>query len=218
MIIGYCRTSTKQQEISLDLQETKIKQYALLSDIENIKFITDQASGKSFKRKGIETILNLIKEKKVSTIIIYKLDRLTRNISDLNNFIELCNKKNIALVSIKDSLDTKTASGRLVINLLATVSQWERETISERTSEALQQKKINKTRYTNNAPFGFSFKNNKMIENKVEKEALKIMKELKKAGLSYRKIAEELQIRGIKNRKNTAYNFTFIGKILRKAI
>lgn len=219
MKIGYCRVSTESQDISLDLQETKIKQYAELSDLENIVIMQDRASGKNLNRPAMTEIINLVKTKKVSTIIIYKLDRLTRNISDLNNFIELCNKQNVALISIKDSLDTKTASGRLVMNLLATVSQWERETIAERTSEALQQKKSNGTRYTNKAPFGFSFDSeNNMVEDATEQDVLKQMKNLRTAGLSYREIEAELKKQNIRNRNNGFYNNTFICKILKKAV
>jgi len=220
MKIGYCRVSTESQDISLDLQETKIKQYAELSDLENILIMQDKASGKSLNRPAMTEIINLVKSKKVSTIIIYKLDRLTRNISDLNNFIDLCNKYNVALISIKDSLDTKTASGRLVMNLLATVSQWERETIAERTAEALQQKKSNKTRYTNKAPFGFSFDSeNNMVEEPTEQEVLKQMQDLRAKGLSYREIENELKKQNTRNRNNGFYNFAFIGKVLtRKAV
>jgi site-specific DNA recombinase len=65
----------------------------------------------------------------VQAVVVYKLDRLTRSVADLDKLMKLFERKGVALVSLQESLDATTATGRLMMNLLASVSQWEREVI-----------------------------------------------------------------------------------------
>jgi DNA invertase Pin-like site-specific DNA recombinase len=95
-------------------------------------------SAKSVKRPGLAGVLELVERRQVGAVIVYKLDRLTRSVKDLNSLVELFDKKGVALVSLQESLDATTATGRLMMNLLASVSQWEREVIGERTRDAMQ--------------------------------------------------------------------------------
>jgi DNA invertase Pin-like site-specific DNA recombinase len=74
-------------------------------------------------------------------VIIAKLDRLTRSVRDLADLLKLLLKHGVSLVSVAESLDTGSASGRLVLNIMRAVSQWEREAIGERTRDALAHKK-----------------------------------------------------------------------------
>jgi site-specific DNA recombinase len=74
-------------------------------------------------------------------VIIAKLDRLTRSVKDLCSLLELFEKRGVALISVAESLDTASAAGRLVITIMAAVSQWEREAIGERTRDALWHKR-----------------------------------------------------------------------------
>src|SRR5690348_1236649 len=70
--------------------------------------------------------------------LIAKLDRLTRSVRDLGELLERFQKRGVSLVSVSESLDTGSAAGRLVLNVMASISQWEREAIGERTREALR--------------------------------------------------------------------------------
>ena len=74
-------------------------------------------------------------------MIVTKLDRLTRSLKDLCSLLELFEKRGVALISVAESLDTASAAGRLVITILAAVSQWEREAIAERTRDARRHKR-----------------------------------------------------------------------------
>jgi site-specific DNA recombinase len=69
---------------------------------------------------------------------VTKLDRLTRSVADLDKLLKLFERKAVVLVSLQESLDATTATGRLMMNLLGSVSQWEREVIGERTRDAMQ--------------------------------------------------------------------------------
>ena len=74
---------------------------------------------------------------------MHKLDRLTRSVRDLAELLDLFAKKDVALISVSERLDTGTPVGRLMLNIMASVSQWEREAISERTSVGLAYKRRN---------------------------------------------------------------------------
>ena len=215
-VVGYCRTSTDKQDLSIEVQEKKIRAYCEFSEYSNITILKDHASAKSFDRPAMKQILEMIKAKKIDVLVIYKLDRLTRSIVDLNNFVPMCNDNDVSLYSIQDSLDTKSATGRLVMNMLATVSQWEREVISERTREALQQKKSNGKRYCSNAPFGKEFDaDGNMVDSEKEISDFGLMQQLRTSNFTYGEICERLEFDGIISRSGKPYSRSFIGKLLK---
>ena len=156
--IGYVRVSTDRQAeqgVSLEAQEAKIRAMATVQGTELLDVIVDGGeSAKSLTRPGVERLLALINAGKVDAVIIAKLDRLTRSVKDLGSLLELLEKRKVALISVAESLDTGSAAGRLVITIMAAVSQWEREAIGERTRDALRHKRAQGER-TGNVPYGF---------------------------------------------------------------
>src|ERR1035438_1236004 len=88
----------------------------------------------------MERLLALVEARKVDTVIVAKLDRLTRSVKDLALLLENFTRRGVGLVSVAESLDTNTAAGRLVLNIMVSVSQWEREAIGERTRDAIDRK------------------------------------------------------------------------------
>jgi site-specific DNA recombinase len=90
----------------------------------------------------------------VKSVIVAKLDRLTRSVKDLCELLERFERRGVALVSVAESLETGSAAGRLVLNIMAAVSQWEREAIGERTRDALCHKRSQGERVGNIA-FGY---------------------------------------------------------------
>jgi DNA invertase Pin-like site-specific DNA recombinase len=141
-VVGYTRVSTEDQArdgVSLSAQQAKLEAYALVKDWTLRRVIRDEGySAKHLKRPGLEALLALVTSRQVEAVLVYTLDRLTRSVADLDKLIKLFDRHEVALVSLQESLDATTATGRLMMNLLASVSQWEREVIGERTSDALQ--------------------------------------------------------------------------------
>ncbi len=99
-------------------------------------------------------LLVMVDAGKVKAVIVAKLDRLTRSVKDLCELLERFERKGVALVSVAESLDTGSAAGRLVLNIMAAVSQWEREAIGERTRDALRHKR-SQGEQVGNIAFGF---------------------------------------------------------------
>jgi len=145
-------------------------------------------------------------------MVIAKLDRLTRNVADLGTLVSTVFDK-AELYSVSEQINTKNAAGRLVLNVLVSVAQWERETICERTKDALQAKKARGEKTGGNVPFGFNVINGKLVKNEEEQAIISEIKSLKNKGLSLRKIAGILNEKGIVTKNGKAWTATQIQRI-----
>lgn len=219
--IGYIRVSTDHQVngTSLNAQKAKIQAMATIQGAELLEIVMDAGeSAKSLKRPGVEQLLQMVDRKEVDSVIVLKLDRLTRSVRDLADLLDLFDKRGVSLVSVEESLDTSTAAGRLVLNVMASVSQWEREIIGERTSTALQHKKSQGERI-GGIPFGYQLGPDgvHLEENLEEQEILSKMKKLRHAGLSYQVIADELNSVGFVTRGAGPWKKQNVHQILKNA-
>lgn len=157
--VGYVRVPTDRQAdfgVSLDAQEAKIRAMAVVGgadgDLDEV-IVDGGESAKDLNRPGVQRLLALVDGGKVDSVIVAKLDRLTRSVKDLCGLLELFEKRKVALISVAESLDTGSAAGRLVITIMGAVSQWEREAIGERTRDALRHKR-SQGRRVGNIAFG----------------------------------------------------------------
>ncbi|MBT9168175.1 MAG: DNA-invertase hin [Syntrophomonadaceae bacterium] len=194
-VVGYVRVSTEDQAregVSMDSQAAKIEAYCVVKDWTLFTVQRDEGlSGKSMDRPGLAVILDLVKTRKVQAVIVYKLDRLTRSVVDLNLLIGLFEKNGVALVSLQESLDASTATGRLMLNLLASVSQWEREVAGERTKVALAHLRRERRVYSRPV-YGYDEYDGRLIENLDEQAIIAQMREWQTQGISHNAIATRL--------------------------
>src|SRR6202166_5050347 len=158
LTIGYVRVSTDRQAeqgVSLEAQEAKIRAMGTVQGADLLEVIVDGGeSAKSLNRPGLQRLMALVNAGKVQAVIVAKLDRLTRSVKDLCGLLELLEKRKVALISVAESLDTGSATGRLVITIMGAVSQWEREAIGEQTRDALSHKRGTGER-VGNIEFGY---------------------------------------------------------------
>lgn len=225
-VIGYIRVSTEEQSkegVSVDSQIAKIKSYCLLYDLNLVDVVVDAGfSAKSLKRPGLTTVLAALKAKKADGVVVTKLDRLSRAVKDWNTLIDgyFGEKAGKQLCSVGDQIDTRTAGGRLVLNMLMSVAQWEREVIAERTSESLQFKK-SKGERVGAVPFGHDLADDgvNLVANAQEQAVITEIHRLKSEGHSLRQVAEELTRQGIATKEgNTSWGHQAVARILaRKA-
>lgn len=168
-VVGYSRVSTLEQSregVSLANQEHKIKAYAELKDMELLEIIVEEGkSGKTMNRPGLQKIISLINNKQIDGVICYKLDRLTRKTRDLLYLIEdVFSKNNIQFISLNENIDTASASGKFFLTVMGAMAQMERDLISERTIDALQEltRQGRRLGSPDRTPLGFKLKNRKM--------------------------------------------------------
>jgi site-specific DNA recombinase len=217
--IGYARVSTDDQArdgVSIDNQIERINAYCIAKDWDIINVYIDEGlSPKATNRAGMQRLITDVKSGKIDAAAVYKLDRLTRSVVDLNKLIELFDRHNVALVSLVKSLDATSATGRLMLNLLASVSQWEREVIGERTRDAMAYLKANNRIYTREI-FGYDVDNSQLVRNYKEQQIIERMYNLRSDGLSYQAIADTLNAAGIPAKRGGKwYNNTVRRTIVR---
>lgn len=223
-VVAYTRVSTSDQAesgVSLPAQLAKTAAYASLYDLEIVETIVDQAkSAKSLDRPGLQKALGMLKAGMADGLLIVKLDRLTRSVADWQVLIDeyFGEKAGKTLFSVTDSIDTRTAAGRLVLNVLLSVAQWERETTAERTREALQHK-IRCGERCGKVRFGYDLSEDGkvLIENSEEQQVIASIRDLRAAGRSLQQIANELSARNIPTKEgNTRWLHTAVNRILRR--
>jgi site-specific DNA recombinase len=211
--IGYVRVSTDEQAregVSLAAQDARIRAFALATgrDLAEV-VIEDGQSAKSLMRPGLQQILGAVRELTIDAVIVLKLDRLTRSVRDLGQLLDLFARHDTALVSVSESLDTASAAGRLMVNVLGSVAQWEREAISERTAFALAHKRRNGLVYSP-TPFGYDRKGDVLIPNPIQQKALAMAKR----GASLRQIADRLAKNGIRPPRGTRWHASGVRSVL----
>jgi site-specific DNA recombinase len=216
--IIYLRVSTAGQAedgVSLDAQEAKARAWCELNDYQVKAVFTDAGiSGKSTaNREGLQNAIDAVKRD--NALVVYSLSRLARSTKDTIEISEKLASKGVDLVSLSEKIDTTTAAGKMVFRMLAVLSEFERDQVSERTSNALQHKK-SKGERVGSVPYGFKLAMDKvkLIKDKAEQAMIALCKELKQQNLSLRKIAAKLLEQGFKNRVGSAFNAQTIKNIL----
>ncbi len=227
-VYGYVRVSTDGQGLSATAQEERIRAQAIVRGCELTEIITDvDESGKSLRRSGIQFLRDMVKARRVEAIIVCKLDRLTRSVSDLNQLMKETEKGDAALISLSESLDTKSATGRFIVTIIGAISEWERGTISERTKTILRHKQTKGER-TGNVPFGFTAGLNergtdgktiraaKLVPDPREQSIIARVRELRSEGVSLQKICNQLEEEGLKTRGGGVWKPPYVLNLLRK--
>lgn len=126
--IGYARVSTKDQ--SLDLQMDALKQYG----VERI--YAEKITGTKAERSQFHEMLKFLREG--DTVVVWKLDRIGRSMRNLINIVTEFQNRSVHFVSLKENIDTSSATGKLIFNIFASLAEFERDIISERTRAGLE--------------------------------------------------------------------------------
>lgn len=188
MKIGYARISTKDQ--SLSMQVDALKKSGCIQIYEEI------ASGAKTARPVLAEIIRNLREGDI--LVIWKLDRLGRSLAHLIHLTNKLIEKKVGLISLNDPIDTSTAQGRLIFGVFASLAEFERELIQERTQAGLKAARIRGRK--GGRPKGMS---QSAIEKAVVAEAL-----YKNGSIPVKKIAQQLGIS-----KTTLYSYLRYRKV-----
>ena len=146
----------------------------------------------------------MLKSGQAEALLVCKLDRLTRSVKDLGFLVDtyFANGK-YTLMSVSEQFDTRSSAGRLVLNVLASVAQWERETIGERTREVMQH--LRRTGQVYSRP---------CLTNKA---VIRRMQQLRDDGMAYRGIAQQLAAEGHQTARGGQWDESTVRKFLARA-
>jgi site-specific DNA recombinase len=175
----YIRVSTMNQidRDSLKTQEERLIAYCVANEIKQYKIYRDPGySAKDIHRPGLELLMKDIREGVIKNVYVVKLDRITRSIADLLRLTEFFNKYGVSFVSISDNIDTSTAMGRAMQNLLGVFAQLEREVTAERVATDMRHR-ANKGKWNGGViPYGYTTQS--LLKQKYEESGIDISKAL----------------------------------------
>lgn len=172
----YTRKSTEhglEQEFnSLQNQEESCKAYIASQSFNGwqyYKTYSDAAiSGGTMERPALKQMLDDMAHGLVNTVVVYKVDRLSRSILDFHNMMKYFEKYGANFVSITQSFDTSTSMGKLTLNMLLSFAQFEREVSSERVRDKIRASKAKGLWMSGNPPLGYDVIDKKLVPNAVE--------------------------------------------------
>ena len=220
-VIGYVRVSTDEQAshgVSLAAQAEKVRAYCSLYDLELVELIDDPgASAKTLERPGLARALAALDRGEAAGLVVAKLDRLTRSVVDMAALVRdyFGERAGYSLFSVADAIDTRTAAGRMVLNILVSVSQWEREAIGERTRDALRHKR-NVGEVYGPAPLGYDVVDGRLVEVEAELCAVAEVLRLAQAGASLRAICAAMDSGGYRTKRGGPWRPSTVQSILRR--
>ena len=161
-ILGYARESTREQAedgFNLDEQERRIREYLDVyyegRDYQFDMMREEGASGKSLCRPQMSELITRVENGNVDILIIHNLDRLTRNLADLQDLLDLFERMGVKLISIKENVETQTIQGKVFISIIVLIAQWEEDIIADRTRRGMQESARQGNYAKPKVPFGY---------------------------------------------------------------
>lgn len=196
LTVAYCRVSTEEQAaegFSIEGQADRLRQYAELHGLGPVFVITDPGrSGKDLNRPGLLQILQMVDEGHVSHVLVWRLDRLSRNLGDLIGLADRFGQANVSLHSFTEKLDLSSATGRMFYNILGSFAQFYREQLSENVRLGMRQA-ASKGFWTNRPPTGYDLEDGVLIPNSDADKVREVFR-LRAAGLSQAEIARRVGV------------------------
>lgn len=215
----YSRVSTDEQAregISLSEQQERMKAYCRAMDWGDnfLLFIDDGYSAKNLDRPKLTKLLKAVESGKISRVLVTKLDRLSRKLKDLLDLIELFQQNKVSFISIGESFDTNTSPGRLTLQVLGAVAEFERERIRERVVENMQHA-AKSGKWQTQSPYGYNLLDKELVINEEEAKIVKEVFDLYlQKGLGFYSIAKKLNERGIPSKQKKEWSIRSIKLML----
>lgn len=217
----YTRVSTEDQAkegFSLDAQIESLRNYCKARGWEIAgEYIDDGHSGRNTRRPAYQKMMS--EKEKWDTILVVKMDRIHRNSRNFMEMMDNLRKWGKEFSSMQESLDTSTAMGRFVVDIIQRIAQLESEQIGERVYTGMRQKASTVGGILGfNAPYGYNFQNGELIINNKEAEAVKKIFEKYLKGQTMQNIADTLNTKNIMTKKNKRWSVWSIRHILHSPI
>jgi DNA invertase Pin-like site-specific DNA recombinase len=154
-------------------------------------------SGGSLDRPALQQLLAEVRAGKVDIIVVYKVDRLTRSLSDFAKLVELFDTHGVSFVSVTQAFNTTTSMGRLTLNVLLSFAQFEREVTGERIRDKIASSKKKGLRVGGPVPLGYELKDKKLVPCPIEAEQVRLIFRLYSETGSLGALLTELDRRGL---------------------
>ena len=201
---------------SLDAQREACEAYIASQKHEGWTFLQEKYddggfSGATIDRPAFQRLLCDVAGGKVDVVVVYKVDRLTRSLSDFAKIVEIFDNHGISFVSVTQQFNTTTSMGRLTLNVLLSFAQFEREVTSERIRDKIAASKRKGLWVGGVVPLGYRTKARKITVNQKEAERVRIIFQLYRKLASIDRLMVELRERRIYTKVRTLKTGRVIG-------
>ena len=220
----YCRKSSEeglgQSFSSLDAQREACLSYVGAQRHEGWIALDDRyddggVSGGTLERPALKRLIRDIEGGGVDTVVCYKIDRLSRSLSDFVRLIEVFERHEVTFVSVTQSFNTTSSMGRLTLNVLLSFGQFEREVAGERIRDKFLQSRKRGMWMGGHPPLGYDVRDRKLVLNPAEAALVKhIFARFLQVG-SATKLVQELTIEGHRTKRGKPFDKTVLYKLLR---
>src|SRR6201998_802434 len=163
-------------------------------------------SGGSTDRPDLQRLLDDIRARKLDVIVVSKVDRLTRSLADFAKLVELFDAQGVSFVSVTQQFNTTSSMGRLTLNVLLSLAQFEREVTGERIRDKIAASKKKGMWMGGNVPLGYDANERTLVINPAEAETVRRIFALYRELGCVRRVKEEADRLGLRTKCRTAAN------------
>ena len=211
----YTRKSTdeglEQNFNSLDAQRAACEAYILSQAGEGWECLPEHYddggwSGGNMDRPALRALLAAISQGQVDIVVVYKVDRLTRSLTDFSRIIEVFDQNKASFVSVTQAFNTTNSMGRLTLNVLLSFAQFEREVTGERIRDKIAASKARGIWMGGGIPVGYDLGDRRLIVNADEAKLVRQMFERYLELGSLMALARDLDRKGVRTKRWTARN------------
>ena len=216
----YSRVSTTRQDVSIEVQVEKCIEHCSQRGIAVNRLFSDTGhSGTNTDRPSLKDLLRVISTNPPEYLVVYRLDRLSRNVGQVSELVDILNSKGVQLISVCEPyINSTTSTGKLQISMLMACSQLEHETIVARVKESLAYRKRNGMKYTRITPYGKRLTGDRYEECPQELETIKIIHQLHAQGASLSQIVQYLNEKGVPTRKGKPWGRSSVSIIIHRSM
>ena len=219
--VVYCRVSTAGQAaegVSLDAQRGRAEAWAAANGytVAGTHVDAGLSGGRADNRPALQAALEQVC-REGGALVVYSLSRLARSVRDTLTIGDRLDRAGADLVSLSESIDTTSAAGKMVFRMLAVLSEFERDLVSERTSMALAHKRSRGEHTGGDAPFGYRVAGGRLVALDPEQAVIARARELRSSGLSLRAVASRLAAEGAQSRVGRMFSAVQVARMLEAA-
>lgn len=218
----YARVSTEEQVkegFSIAAQLQTLRQYAQIYNWEVIdEYVDEGISGKSVKgRPEMKRLIKDVENERFDAVIVWKISRLSRNMLETLMILDKFEKYNVKFISYSENFDTSSPIGRLVLQIMASIAEMERNTLAENVKLGMKQRAL-EGRWNGGVVFGYDTVKKELVINEKEAEVIQLIYHMYANGKGLRAISNHLNKAGYKTKRNRYFSINGVAQILDNVI